>query len=100
MSNPYEKVKIEDLTQWLTTSYLHAVSNKQYIVFEGHALTVGYNHRTQTANVSDYPANIKFQDLHTWPVIKTSATIGAGVDVGESLSNMLSFMTSQIKAKL
>ena len=92
MSNPYEKVKIEDLTQWLTTSYLHAVSNKQYIVFEGHALTVGYNHRTQTANMSDYPANIAFQDLHTWSVIKTSATVGAGVDAVKSLVSMLQHM--------
>lgn len=99
MSNQYKQVKIEDLTQWLTKSYLYAVSNKQYIEYEGHALTVGYNHRTQTANMSDYPANIAFQDLHTWPVIKTSATVGAGVDVVESLSTMLSFMTSQIKAK-
>jgi hypothetical protein len=92
MTRVYEEVTIEGLTQWLTASYLTAVSNKQHIVFEGHALTVGYNHRTQTANMSNYPADIKFQDLHTWPVIKTSAYVGAGVDAVKSLESMLQHM--------
>jgi hypothetical protein len=92
MTRVYEEVTIEGLTQWLTASYFTAVSNKQHIVFEGHALTVGYNHRTQTANMSNYPADIKFQDLHTWPVIKTSAYVGAGVDVVNSLVSMLQHM--------
>jgi hypothetical protein len=92
MTRVYEEVTIEELTQWLTVSYLTAVSNKQHIVFEGHALTVGYNHRTQTANMSNYPADIKFQDLHTWPVIKTSAYVGAGVDAVKSLVSMLQHM--------
>jgi hypothetical protein len=92
MTRVYEEVTIEELTQWLTASYLTAVSSKQHIVFLGQSLTVGYNHRTQTANMSNYPADIKFQDLHTWPVIKTSAYVGAGVDAVKSLVSMLQHM--------